>query len=316
MIILADDPVTDDYVPDTIFFPDGTVNRAEFEKYWANWTPKAMSKRLGPTFAELHPDAAEDRPTIPQPGTWTCPTSYVNKYSPYEFGAQGCAGDNDYWSTAGQVGYVPVTQDDPGMDRVQVLAYYDNVYALSPRWDFPSGQPHPDPQTRAAEYNGSAQFPVASKRNYAQLQNEALTVYRSGLLGINGLQTSREGGLFPGLKFPSHLIPTDLAVTSGNELALVTLWDTQTLVGKLAVVAIEAKHIPFHTTQFLGMPNQGSFSDLVLLGYVNLPMVAPSSVDAASNQRYVQIIRYKIFPYLESLSKIGSNHCNLQMARS
>lgn len=168
--------VTDDYVPDTILYPDGTVYRAEFERYWTNWSPKAMSKRLGPSFAELHPDAPEDRPTIPQPGTWTCPTSYLNKYSPYELGIQGCATDNDYWSTAGQVGYIPVNKTDPGMDRIQTLAYYDNVFALSPRWDLPSGTPHPDPQTRSPEYNGSAMFPVASKRNYAQLQNEALTI--------------------------------------------------------------------------------------------------------------------------------------------
>jgi hypothetical protein len=278
----------EDYVPDTVLYSDGTVNRTAYELYWSSWSPSAQAKRFGLSFKELHTTFAEDRPTNAQPGTFTCPTSYKNKYSPYELGRQGCGSDDVSWSSVGQVGYIPMLPGDPGMDRVQTLAYNSNVFALSPRLDQTSGMPHPDPTVRVSEYQGKAQFPVASIRNYAQVQMEALTIYRSGLLGVNGLQSSRGNGdrPYPGIVFPSHLIPTDVAVTSGNELAVVTLWDTDTLTGKLAVVAIEAKYLPLYTTPYLGMPNQGSFSDLVLLGYVDLPIAAPTSVSAASNHRW------------------------------
>jgi hypothetical protein len=286
--IRSPETLHESYVPDTVLFPDGTVNRTAYELYWAVWSPSAQSKRFGPSFNQLHPTAAEDRPTNAQPGASTCPTSFKNKYSPYELGRQGCGSDDDSWSSVGQVGYVPVLPGDPGIDRIQTFAYHSNVFALSPRLDQTSGVPHPDPTVRASEYQGMAQFPIASIRNYAQVQNEALTIYRSGLLGVNGLQSSRGNGdrPYPGFVFPSHLIPTDIAVTSGNELAVVTLWDTRTLTGKLAVVALEAKYLPLYTTPYLGMPNQGSFSDMVLLGYVDLPMVAPTSVAAASNHRW------------------------------
>jgi len=276
-----------DYLPDTVLFSDGTVNRTAYELYWSSWSPNAQSKRFGPSFSELHPNAVEDRPMNIQPGAFTCPSSYKNKYSPYELGRQGCGPDDYSWSSVGQVGYIPVLPGDPGIDRIQTFAYNSNVFALSPRLDLASGMPHPDPTVRASEYEGKALYPIASVRNYALLQNEALTIYRSGLLGVNALQNSRGSGdrPYPSIVFPSHLIPTDIAVTSGNELAVVTLWDTQTLIGKLAVVAIEAKYLPLSTTPYLGMPNQGSFSDLVLLGYVDLPIAAPTAVSAASNHR-------------------------------
>src|SRR5205085_2770647 len=62
-----------------------------------------------------------------------------------------------------------------------------------------------------------------------------------------------------------------------------TIWDTTALKGQLAVVALEGKYIATHTMPYMGLPNQGSWSTFKLLGYVDLPMSAPSSVSAASN---------------------------------
>ena len=88
---------------------------------------------------------------------------------------------------------------------------------------------------------------------------------------------------FPGYEFPAHKIPTSIAVTTANEFALVTMWDTSTKKGQLAVLALEGKYIPFHTWPYMGMPNQGSWSAFKNLGYIDLPMKAPTSVAAASN---------------------------------
>jgi hypothetical protein len=277
-------------VPSSIFNSDGTVNRTAYVDQLAVWTRDAVNRSLGPTFEQLNPGAPDDRPTHFKPDSKACATSYVNKINPYELGpASGCSPDNDYWSEAGQVAYVPDDMaNDPGLDRVQTFAYYDHVFALSPRHDW-TGIPHPDPQTQEVNYKQmlgfTPRYPVAMVRNYGMLQNEALVLYRDGLLGVAGTQTSREWWErpYPGILFPGHKVPTSIAVTTGNEFALVTVWDTQTLRGQLAVVALEAKWLPFHTWPYMALPNQGSWSDMKLLGYIDLPMAAPTSVAAASN---------------------------------
>ncbi len=272
-----------------IFNTDGSVNALSYVNYLADWTASQLSLHLGPTFEQLNPGASDTRPTNYKPTSRVCSTSYANKVNPFELGpAAGCSSDNDYWSEAGQVFYVPDAISDPGVDRIQVFAYYDNVYGLSPRLDYASGTPHPDPQTRTSTFvtlnGGPLVDPVASTRNYGMIANEALTIYRDGLLAVNGTQTSRVGGNgYPGIKFPANKVPTGIALTTNNEFALITIWDTTALKGQLAVVALEGKFIPFQTWPYMGLPNQGSWSDFKLLGYVDLPMAAPSSVAAASN---------------------------------
>lgn len=273
-----------------LFGEGGKVDPAAYKKVAHLWGPQSINLRLGPTFDQLNPNAEDDRPTLYMQPSRSCELSFANKINPYELGAEGCMPDNDYWSESGQVAYVP---DDPvhdrGIDRIQVFAYYNHVFALSPRLDFASGRPHNDPQTREIHYQEMLghypQHPVAMARSYSMLQNEALVVYREGLLAVLGTQTSRGGNErpFPGLMFPTHKVPTGLAMTASNEFALVTIWDTETQRGQLAVVALEGKYLPFHTWPYMALPNQGSFSDFKLLGYVDLPMAAPSSVSAASN---------------------------------
>jgi hypothetical protein len=133
--------------------------------------------------------------------------------------------------------------------------------------------------------NGEAPMqPVAMARGTGLTQNEALVVYRDGLLAVAGTQTSRKASdPMPGLVFPAHKVPTGIAITTENEFALVTIWDTEAVKGQLAVIALEGKYLPSHTMPHMGLPNQGSWSDFKLLGYVDLPMAAPSSVSAASN---------------------------------
>lgn len=274
----------------TIFKSNGTVDATAYTNYAKSWDVSAINQRLGPTFDALNPLALDNRPTTYKPASKECTMSFANRTNPYELGLQGCYSDNDYWSESGQVAYVPDdTATDPGLDRIQTFAYYNNVFALSPRLDYASSAPHPEPQTKETNYKAllgyTPRFPVAMVRNYSMLQNEALVVYRDGLLAVAGTQTSRAGNErpYPGFLFPAHKVPTAIAVTSSNEFALVTIWDTQLQKGQLAVVALEGKYIPFHTWPYMAMPNQGSWSDLKLLGYVDLPMAAPSSVAAASN---------------------------------
>lgn len=253
-----------------------------------SWAPADVSARFGPTFAQLNPGAADNRPRLFTNTSKQAGSSYYIRINPYELGEPGW--DNDYWSDTGQVGYVPDDPaNDPGLDRVQIYSYYNRVFAISPRPDFPSGWQHSDPQTREPRYveinGGRPMQPVAMVRGYGMQQNEQLMVYRDGLFAVAGMQTSRGGSEkpYPAFKFPAHKVPRGIAVTTSNEFALVTIWDTERRQGQLAVVALEAKFIPFHTWPYMGLPNQGSFSDFKLLGYVDLPMKSPEAVAAASN---------------------------------
>ena len=255
-----------------------------------SWSKEAVDARLGPTFEQLNPGAADDRPTLFSNVSKMAPAKYYVRIKPYELGTEP-ASDGDYWSETGQVGYVPDDPaGDPGLDRVQLYAYYNKVFAISPRLDWGSGTPHPDPQTRESHYvnlNGGTRpsQPVAMVRSYGMQQNEQVMVYRDGLFAVAGMQTSRAGKErpYPGFKFPSHKVPRAIAVTTSNEFALVVVWDTQRNIGQLAVVAMEGKYLPFHTWPYMGLPNQGSFSDFKLLGYIDLPMKSPNAVSAASN---------------------------------
>lgn len=274
-----------------IFSADGRIDPAAYARATNQFGRDTLETKFGPAFTDLSPDAKDDRPTNYQPPSRVCDMSFANRINPYELGPEHCFPDNDYWSDSGQVGYVPDDpKNDPGLDRIQTFAYYEHCFAISPRPDLASGRPHPDPQTQENNYKELLggrlpQQPVAMVRNYGMLQNEALVIYRNGLFGVAGTQTSRSGDErpYPGFVFPKDKIPTALAVTTENEFALVTVWDTTLARGQLAVIALEAKYLKFHTWPYMALPNQGSWSDFKLLGYIDLPMATPSSIAAATN---------------------------------
>ncbi len=265
------------------------VGSGKYSAEALSWSWSAVNARFGPTFAQLNPGAVDDRPTLFKPQSKTAGSNYYIRINPYELGEPGTF--NDYWSDTGQVGYLPDDPiNDPGLDRIQTFAYYNRVFAISPRPDYPSGKQHSDPQTREPYYtelNGGVppMQPVAMVRGYGMQQNEQVMVYRDGLFAVAGMQTSRSGSErpYPGFKFPKNKVPRAIAITTSNEFALVTIWDTDRHQGQLAVVALEAKFLAFHTWPYMGLPNQGSFSAFKLLGYIDLPMASPNAVAAASN---------------------------------
>ncbi|ACB75202.1 hypothetical protein [Opitutus terrae] len=276
------------FEPFKMYGSNGALNLSAYEAFAQSYDELTMEKRLGPAFADLHVNTPEDRPTLYRPPSYSRVSGYP-RTNPYELGTNPTT-DGDYWSDSGQVGYIPDDPvNDPGLDRIQTYAYYDKVFAISPRLDWASGRPHPEPQTRDSYYQTlfgtNPMQPVAMVRSYGMQQNEALVLYRGGLLGVAGMQTSRGSNErpYPGLKFPAHKVPTAIAITTACEFALVTIWDTELKKGQLAVIALEGKYLPFHTWPYMGLANQGSWSAFKLLGYVDLPMTTPTAVAAASN---------------------------------
>jgi hypothetical protein len=271
----------------SLYSSNGVLNLSVYGQLALSFDRTTMEKRLGPSLLDLNSKAADDRPTLYRPPSKPRTWGYI-RTNPYEIGGAPVK-DSDYWSDSGQLGYVPDSSADPGLDRIQTFAYYDHVFATSPRLDWTNKQPHPDLQTREPYYTTlfgqSPKYPIAMVRNYGMQQNEQLTIYRDGYLAVNGTQTSRADSErpFPGFIFPANKVPTAIAVTTANELALVTVWDINTHKGELAVFALEGKYLPFHTWPYMGLPNQGSWSAFKLLGYLPLPMTTPTAVAAASN---------------------------------
>jgi hypothetical protein len=279
--------VADTSAASLIYRSDGQLDLAKYGTMALSYDKATMEKRLGPSYLDLNPTAVDTRPTLYRPPSIARTWGYI-RTNPYEIGGPPVA-DTDYWSDSGQLGYVPDVATDPGLDRIQTYAYYDSVYAISPRLDWTSKTPHPDLQTQESYYatlfGQLPKYPIAMVRNYGMQQNEQLTLYRDGYLAVNGTQTSRSGSErpYPGFVFPANKVPTSIAVTTANEFALVTIWDINTHQGQLAVFALEGKYLPFHTWPYMGLPNQGSWSAFKLLGYIDLPMATPTAVAAASN---------------------------------
>ncbi|HYD85356.1 MAG TPA: hypothetical protein VEA63_14925, partial [Opitutus sp.] len=270
-----------------LYKPNGQLDLSLYGLLALSYDKATMEMRLGPSFLDLSPNAPDTRPTLFRPVSHRRVNGYA-RTNPYELGGPPKT-DGDYWSESGQVAYVPDHTSDPGLDRVQVYAYYDRVFAISPRLDWASGRPHPDLQTTDGHYvklfGEAPKQPIAMVRNYGMQTNEALVLYRDGYLAVAGTQTSRAGNErpYPGFVFPANKVPTNIAITTANEFALVTIWDTDTKKGQLAVFALEGKYLPFHTWPYIAMPNQGSWSAFKLLGYVDVPMAMPTSVATASN---------------------------------
>src|SRR5262249_14862118 len=96
----------------------------------------------------------------------------------------------------------------------------------------------------------------------------------------------------PCMMLPKNKVPTGVAVTNGNEFALVTVWDTAALKGQVAVIALdscgEAKGgnpLEAWWQPGPGMPSFSIISAMKLLGFIDLPgMCAPTEIVAAGNK--------------------------------
>lgn len=267
-------------------------------------TPSA-SDRFGPTFEQLFPGAPDTRASLyftpDKPATlvingWKMT---YDRCDPYNIGVED--GDQtDYWSCSGQVAYYPklgslgtyteaeksFTAPLIGLDRVATFAHYDGVFSTSPRLDKPSGFTRPDHCLAGEPRYRDCGQPLGIVRNGAALQNDALVITEKGRLLDASTQTGRPGDSWPlpYLQLPANKKATGgIAVTTGNEFAVITVEDTETHKGQLAVVALEGKWLQFHTWPYLGLFNHGSFSDFKLLGFVDLSIAHPDSVGAASN---------------------------------
>ena len=205
-------------------------------------------------------------------------------------------GGGDYSSNQGQVAFVA---DNPsqriGVADLTTLEVGSNVVTTKPLLPWTYYGAGLDSVNQAAyQQQGKATVqPVALANAEGRPGdvNNSIVAYQGGLLGASGQNTANNQAtaqLAPGL------VPTSVAVTNSSEFALVTVWDTNNLAGKVAVVALAGTPPGGYLGTdpagwesyrgewrgvFPGMPSMGNLGFMKVLGYIDLPdMKAPTEI--------------------------------------
>jgi hypothetical protein len=244
------------------------------------------NRRLGPDYSSANPSAGDRKkpPLLYQPPPKPCPFARNNAGMTYEIGGPPTKDAGDYSSTQAQVLYA-TDSGGSGLDRILVLEMAHKCLTEKPEPPWWGGfRPEPAVQEWREKKGATPGGPVGISRGLNTWSNHAVIVFRNGLVGTAGTATSQ--GTHPTFQFPPDKVPTAVCVTPRNEMALITVFDTKQRKGQLAVLALESFAPNFahdwHQRYPL-LPSVASYSDMKLLGYVDLPVKLPSAVSGGGN---------------------------------
>lgn len=313
---------------------DGTINRSEYVRVANNYnTPAIMDYRLGPTAADFG-NATNSAATLWGPdqtsgfGLWPFGTFAENNAaerakcaapadlprSDQEARARGMEGPA--WLVGGAFAYLPDNPQDAdfrfgvgnfkGADGLVFEPSGGLCMRMFGQWDG-------DFWVRnniAARANPQVREAVASRRPDLPLVPTAITRGRANSSQV-GFAAFRDGTILPtvvgnsapeffdpaGIRLPAGMVPTAMAVTPYNEFLVVSVWDTNTVTGKLAFIALRPRQMAVgspsqtqNTRWYWGTPGAWTNRGMKLLGFVDLPFAAPTSIDV-SNNLYLQNTR-------------------------
>ncbi|MFB9660723.1 hypothetical protein ACFQS3_16790 [Glycomyces mayteni] len=201
-------------------------------------------------------------------------------------------GDADR-SVQGQLGYLADDDGLSGVDHVTAVESTDDLIGLTPR---AGGRFSEDGTPELELQEGSTAEcvaglgvdlgrPVALARpeQSGEVSAHSVIAFSSGVIATAGISGAQGGTC---LLLPDGQVPTDVALTDGNELALVTTWNPASQTGALVVIAMGDKSGSYSSSwseSYPGLPNPGHFASAQVLGTVALPFTAPTSVDAWSD---------------------------------
>ena len=245
-------------------------------------------RRLGPDYAFYHKqDRGEAFPKV-----WMPPVKEEAKGRRYEIGGPWTKEAGDFSSTQGQILYA--TDSGIGVDRVTILEWTNNTFSERPEPPWWGGfRPEPSTKHWLEAAKGNPGDPVGMARGMGGWANCGVIVFSSGLVATAGTCTGK--GSDPSLQLPRTKLPTAVSVTNKNEFALVTVVDTASMKGQIAVIALESsgKKSGFAhewRDEYPGLPNVAVFTRLKLLGFVDLPgMTFPTSVSAVGTSTTVRL---------------------------
>ncbi|HZZ72125.1 MAG TPA: hypothetical protein VFE24_07710 [Pirellulales bacterium] len=244
-----------------------------------------FNRRLGPDYAAYHKDKKEEQ----FPEVFLAPVKQDKGGRHYEIGGPWTKKAGDFSSTQGQVLYVPENGNIP-IDRVTILEWTNGTFSEAPEPPWHGGfRPEPTAKKWPSEAaSGKPGMPIAAARGMGGWANCGLILFSSGFVATAGTVTAH--GTDPVFQFPPHKLLTGVSITNRNEFAIVTLTDTETHHGQIAVLALESsgkKNGFAHEwadEHPWSLPNVAVFTDIKLLGYVDLPGIEfPTGVCAVGN---------------------------------
>ncbi len=263
------------------------IERAAILRELQDVTVEGYDRRLGSSYAAYHKDEKEEKfaeiylaPVKQDPGS-----------RKYQIGGPWTKAGGDFSSTQGQILYASTTPsaDKVPIDRVTILEWSNGCFTEGPLPPWHGGY-SPEPMTKKwpDAANGKLGSPICEARGMGGWANCGLIVFSSGFVGTAGTVTAHS--LDPTFQFPPNKIPTAISVTNRNEFAIVTICDTETHKGQIAVFALESsgKKMRFvHEWQDehpWSLPNMAVFTGIKLLGYIDLPGIEfPTGVCAVGN---------------------------------
>jgi len=263
---------------------NGKPDRAAILRELRDCSLAGTSRRLGPDYSS-YPHPGQEKP----PEIWMVPAKQGPGGRVWQVGGPWTKNAGDYSSTQGQVLYVPDGATFP-VDRVTIIEWAHGCFAEAPLPPWHGGfRPEPASEKwKKAAPGGDPGMPVAMARGMTNWANNGLAVFSSGLVASGGTVTAR--GLEPTLQLPPGTIPTAISITNKSEFALITLHDPGKRAGQVAVLSLQTsgKKTGFvHEWQdehAWSLPNVGLFTDLKLLGTVDLPGIEfPTGVCAVGS---------------------------------
>lgn len=243
----------------------------------ADVSPGGWNRRLGPDGS-----STKKAPLMYLPPSKPCPFARNNGGMTYEIGGPPTKEAGDFSSTQAQVLYA--TEGGVGLDRILTLDMQNMCFSEKPEPPWWGGF-RPEPAMMEWRKKGAMPGgPVGIARGLGTWSNHAVIVFRNGLVATAGTATSQS--THPVCQLPPEKVPTAVAVTPRNEMALITVIDTKQRKAQLAVLALES-HAPNFAHDWHGryplLPSAASFSDIKLLGFVDLPILFPSAVGGSGN---------------------------------
>lgn len=255
---------------------------ADIVRELGDFSQAGMDRRLGPDYAYYHPGKLKEK----FPEHWIPPVKEEVKGRRYQIGGPWTQEGGDFSSTQGQILYVP--DRGFGMDRVTILEWANGGFSEKPEPPWNSGfRPEPTLLVYHTKSGGHPGTPIAMARGMGGWANCGVAIFSSGLVTTAGTVTAE--GSNPVFHFPKHKLPTAVAITNKNELALITVVDTDRMAGQVAVFALESSG---RESGFAhewrephpGLANVGVFTQLKLLGYIDLPgLDFPTGVTAVND---------------------------------
>lgn len=264
---------------------DGNVDAAAYKAMAAQMSKDGgIAYRFGPASGV----ANAGLPSYPQPASkaLTGPYTTASFTTYYQVGGPQSSTFNDFSANQAQALFVA---DNPaagpgaggiGVTRIETLAMRENTFTQSPGLSWTTAAFGLDDPS-AQEYG--VRGPVAAGRCYGRPGwcYNSLVAFQNGLIGTAGSNTSNDPSA---VQLDAGLVPTAVAVTNGGEFGFVTVWDTVNVRGRLAVLALSERNRPTWKGLVIpGIPNEGAWGFLKVIGYVDLPdMKAPTDVSVST----------------------------------